>query len=58
MAVMELKELLSFAGHSIILMPSDASARQCRDRIARLRGEVADSGQPQKFKLKARWSEQ
>ena len=38
MAVMELKELLSFAGHSIILMPSDASARQCRDRIARLRG--------------------
>ena len=38
MAVMELKELLNFAGHSIILMPSDASARQCRDRIARLRG--------------------
>ena len=38
MAVMELKELLNFAGHSIVLMPSDASARQCRDRIAQLRG--------------------
>jgi ATP-dependent helicase/nuclease subunit B len=37
-ALMELNELLSCSGHSIVLMPSDASARQCRDRIARLRG--------------------
>ncbi|CAA0105239.1 ATP-dependent helicase/deoxyribonuclease subunit B [Zhongshania aliphaticivorans] len=35
---MELQELLACDGHSIVLMPSDASARQCRDRIARLRG--------------------
>lgn|GEM_PF-1008754 len=38
MAAMALQDLLSLSGHCVVLMPSDASARQCRDRIARLRG--------------------
>jgi ATP-dependent helicase/nuclease subunit B len=37
-ASIELEALLGGDGHSIVLMPSDASARQCRDRIAHLRG--------------------
>lgn len=36
---LSLDELLTLTGHSVVLMPSDASARQLRDRIAALRGE-------------------
>ena len=38
MEQLKLAELLTFTGHSVVLMPSDASARQCRERIAQLRG--------------------
>jgi hypothetical protein len=35
---LKLAELLTLSGRSVVLMPSDASARQCRERIAQLRG--------------------
>ncbi|QQD18386.1 PD-(D/E)XK nuclease family protein [Spongiibacter nanhainus] len=35
--MLELDDLLSLDGHSVVLMPSDASARQLRDEIARAR---------------------
>ena len=38
MEQLNLAELLTFNGRSVVLMPSDASARQCRERIAQLRG--------------------
>lgn len=36
---LRLEALLALPGHSVVLMPSDASARQLRDRIATQRGE-------------------
>ncbi|WP_373097443.1 PD-(D/E)XK nuclease family protein [Zhongshania sp.] len=38
MEQLELADLLTLQGRSVVLMPSDASARQCRERIAQLRG--------------------
>jgi ATP-dependent helicase/nuclease subunit B len=37
-ALLALADLLKFDGHTVVLLPSDASARQCRDGIAQLRG--------------------
>lgn len=40
--MLELDDLLSLDGHSVVLMPSDASARQLRDQIARVRSTAGD----------------